>query len=200
MALLPGPVERLAEEFARFPGIGPKTAQRMAFQACRWPEPALQALSGTIRLMAEAIGNCPICFFISDRGELCSICRQQGRQEELICVVEDPSDVLAIERTGEFRGLYHVLGAALSPLDGIGPSEIHADELVARVSGGTVEEVILATDSDVEGEATAGYLVRRLEGTPPKVTRLAHGLPVGGELAYADDRTVARAFSGRQLL
>ncbi len=200
MALLPGPVERLAEEFARFPGIGPKTAQRMAFQACRWPEPALQALSGTIRLMAEAIGNCPICFFISERGELCSICRQQGRQEELICVVEDPSDVLAIERTGEFRGLYHVLGAALSPLDGIGPSEIHADELVARVSGGTVEEVILATDSDVEGEATAGYLVRRLEGTPPKVTRLAHGLPVGGELAYADDRTVARAFSGRQLL
>lgn len=200
MALLPGPVERLAEEFARFPGIGPKTAQRMAFQACRWPEPALQALSGTIRLMAEAIGNCPICFFISERGELCSICRQQGRQEELICVVEDPSDVLAIERTGEFRGLYHVLGAALSPLDGIGPSEIHADELVARVSGGTVEEVILATDSDVEGEATAGYLVRRLEGTPPKVTRLAHGLPVGGELAYADDRTVARAFSGRQRL
>ncbi|HVD03393.1 MAG TPA: recombination mediator RecR [Candidatus Dormibacteraeota bacterium] len=200
MALLPGPVERLAEEFARFPGIGPKTAQRMAFQACHWPEPALQGLAGTIRLVAEAVGSCPVCFFLSERGELCAICRQAGRQEALICVVEDPSDVLAIERTGEFRGLYHVLGAALSPLDGIGPSEIHADELVARVIGGKVEEVILATDSDVEGEATAGYLVRRLDGTPPRVTRLAHGLPVGGELAYADERTVARAFSGRQLL
>lgn len=133
-------------------------------------------------------------------GELCAICRQPGRERSLICVVEDPSDVLAIERTGEFRGLYHVLGAALSPLDGIGPRDIHADELVARVAEGGVEEVILATDSDVEGEATSSYLQRRLEGTGTRVTRLAHGLPVGGELAYADDRTVARAFSGRQQL
>jgi recombination protein RecR len=198
VGLLPGPVERLAEEFARFPGIGPKTAQRLAFQASRWPEPSLLAMARTISALAEEVGYCPVCFFLSERGELCTICRQPGREEATICVVEDPSDVLAIERTGEFRGVYHVLGASLSPLDGIGPSEIHADELVARVAGGAVKEVILATDSDVEGEATAGYLVRRLEGTPPKVTRLAHGLPVGGELAYADERTVARAFSGRQ--
>ncbi len=198
MGLLPDPVERLAEEFARFPGIGPKTAERLAFQAARWPEPALLAMAETIGALAREVGQCPVCFFLSERGELCTICRQPGREDKTICVVEDPKDVLAIERTGEFRGVYHVLGASLSPLDGIGPAEIHADELVARVVGGAVQEVILATDSDVEGEATAGYLIRRLEGTPPRVTRLAHGLPVGGELAYADERTVARAFSGRQ--
>ena len=200
MGLLPLPVERLAEEFARFPGIGPKTAQRLAFHACRLPEPALLGLAATIRSMAESVGSCAVCFFLSEKDELCAVCRQPGRERSLICVVEDPSDVLAIERTGEFHGLYHVLGAALSPLDGIGPRDIHADELVARVEQGGVEEVILATDSDVEGEATSSYLLRRLEGTAAKVTRLAHGLPVGGELAYADERTVARAFSGRQRL
>jgi recombination protein RecR len=200
MGLLPEAVERLAEEFSRFPSIGPKTAQRLAFQACRWPSTELLAMAATIGAMAQEVGNCPICFFLSERGELCSICRQSNRDEGLICVVEDPKDVLAIERTGEFRGVYHVLGAALSPLDGIGPSDIHADELVERVRSGQVREVILATDSDVEGEATAGYLVRRLQGQRPQITRLAHGLPVGGELAYADERTVARAFSGRQAL
>lgn len=200
MGLLPTPVERLAAEFSRFPGIGPKTAQRLAFHACRLPEPALLGIATTISAMAESVGLCSVCFFLSEKGELCTICRQARRARSLICVVEDPSDVLAIERTGEFRGLYHVLGAALSPLDGIGPRDIHADELVARVAEGGVEEVILATDSDVEGEATSSYLQRRLEGMGTRVTRLAHGLPVGGELAYADERTVARAFSGRQLL
>jgi recombination protein RecR len=150
--------------------------------------------------MAESVGNCPDCFFLSEKEELCAICRQPGRAAALLCVVEEPGDVLAIERTGEFRGLYHVLGAALSPLDGVGPRDIHADELVSRVSAGGVEEVIIATDSDVEGEATASYLLRRLAVTGTRVTRLAHGLPVGGELAYADERTVARAFSGRQQL
>jgi recombination protein RecR len=194
-------VERLAEEFARFPGIGPKTAQRMAFYAAsRVPGPALLGMAAAIEAMAQSVGSCPDCFFLSEKGELCAICRQSGRAAGVLCVVEEPSDVLAIERTGEFRGLYHVLGAALSPLDGVGPRDIHADELVARVSANMVEEVILATDSDVEGEATASYLLRRLAATGTRVTRLAHGLPVGGELAYADERTVARAFSGRQQL
>lgn len=191
-------MEKLAGEFARFPGIGPKTAQRLAFHACRMPEPVLLGMAATMTALADSVGSCQVCFFLTERDQLCSVCGQPGRDASLICVVEDPSDVLAIERTGEYRGLYHVLGAALSPLDGIGPQDIHADELVSRVEGGGVTEVILATDSDVEGEATSSYLQRRLEGTPARVTRLAHGLPVGGELAYADERTVARAFAGRQ--
>jgi recombination protein RecR len=198
--LLPPPVERLAEEFARFPGIGSKTAQRLAFHAVRIAPAHGLALSGAVADVARDVATCPRCFFLSLRGELCAICGQPGRDQTLLCIVEDPSDVLAIERSGEYRGLYHVLGAALSPLDGVGPGEIHADELIARVKEGGTAEVILATDSDVEGEATAGYLHRRLEASGVKVTRLAHGLPVGGELAYADERTVARAFSGRQEL
>lgn len=201
MGLLPAPVEKLADEFARFPGIGPKTAQRMAFHAAsRVPPAVLEVLASAIIGTASTVTACPDCFFLSEGGQPCAVCRQSTRQRELICVVEEPGDVLAIERTGEYRGLYHVLGAALSPLDGIGPNEIHCRELLTRAGGGEVLEVILATDSDLEGEATAGYLQRRLEGTGVRVSRLAHGLPVGGELAYADERTVARAFSGRQPL
>jgi recombination protein RecR len=196
--LLPPPVERLAEEFARFPGIGSKTAQRLAFHAVRMAPAHGLALSGAIADVVQEVATCPRCFFLSLRGELCAVCGQPGRDQTVLCVVEDTSDVLAIERSGEYRGLYHVLGAALSPLDGVGPGEIHADELLARVREGGIIEVILATDSDIEGEATASYLHRRLEASGIKVTRLAHGLPVGGELAYADERTVARAFSGRQ--
>jgi recombination protein RecR len=198
--LLPPPVERLAEEFARFPGIGSKTAQRLAFHAVRMAPAHGLALSGAIADVVQEVATCPRCFFLSLRGELCAVCGQPGRDQTVLCVVEDTSDVLAIERSGEYRGLYHVLGAALSPLDGVGPGEIHADELLARVREGGIIEVILATDSDIEGEATASYLHRRLEASGVKVTRLAHGLPVGGELAYADERTVARAFSGRQEL
>lgn len=200
MGLLPPPVQRLADEFARFPGIGSKTAQRLAFHAVRIAPAHGLALSQAVAEVAQEVATCPRCFFLSLRGELCAICAQPSRDQSLLCIVEDPSDVLAIERSGEYRGLYHVLGAALSPLDGVGPGEIHADELLARIGEGGVLEVILATDSDVEGEATAGYLHRRLEPTGIRVTRLAHGLPVGGELAYADERTVARAFSGRQQL
>ena len=200
MGLLPPPVERLAEEFSRFPGIGSKTAQRLAFHAVRMAPAHGLALSGAISDVVQEVASCPRCFFLSLRGELCAICGQSSRDQSLLCIVEDPSDVLAIERSGEYRGLYHVLGAALSPLDGVGPGEIHADELLARVRAGGVSEVILATDSDIEGEATASYLHRRLEPSGVKVTRLAHGLPVGGELANADERTVARAFSGRQQL
>ncbi|MGC1184758.1 MAG: recombination mediator RecR [Candidatus Dormiibacterota bacterium] len=200
MGLLPPPVERLAEEFARFPGIGSKTAQRLAFYAVRMAPAHGLALSGAVADVVSDVATCPRCFFLSLRGELCAVCGQPGRDQTVLCVVEDASDVLAIERSGEYRGLYHVLGAALSPLDGVGPDEIHADELLSRVAGGGISEVILATDSDIEGEATSSYLHRRLEASGVKVTRLAHGLPVGGELAYADERTVARAFSGRQQL
>ncbi|HEY6537969.1 MAG TPA: recombination mediator RecR [Candidatus Dormibacteraeota bacterium] len=200
MGLLPPPLERLAEEFARFPGIGSKTAQRLAFHAVRMAPAHGLALAAAMTDVIESVATCPRCFFLSRRGELCSVCSQPGRDQSLLCIVEDATDVLAIERSGEYRGLYHVLGAALSPLDGVGPGEIHADELLARVADGVVTEVILATDSDVEGEATAGYLHRRLTASGVRVTRLAHGLPVGGELAYADERTVARAFSGRQQL
>ncbi|HVC23667.1 MAG TPA: recombination mediator RecR [Candidatus Dormibacteraeota bacterium] len=200
MGLLPPPVERLAEEFARFPGIGSKTAQRLAFHAVRMAPAHGLALSRAVADVVSDVATCPRCFFLSLRGELCAVCGQPGRDQTVLCVVEDPSDVLAIERSGEYRGLYHVLGAALSPLDGVGPDEIHADELLSRVAGGAIGEVILATDSDIEGEATSSYLHRRLEASGVKVTRLAHGLPVGGELAYADERTVARAFSGRQQL
>jgi recombination protein RecR len=189
VGLLPPPVERLAEEFARFPGIGSKTAQRLAFHAVRMEPAHGLALSAAVVDVVQEVASCPRCFFLSLRGELCAICGQPGRDQTLLCIVEDPSDVLAIERSAEYRGLYHVLGAALSPLDGVGPGEIHADELLDRVTEGGFTEVILATDSDVEGEASG-----------VKVTRLAHGLPVGGELAYADERTVARAFSGRQQL
>ncbi|MGH7609387.1 MAG: recombination mediator RecR [Candidatus Dormibacteria bacterium] len=200
MGLLPSAIDRLAEEFARFPGIGSKTAQRLAFHAVRLAPGQGLALSRAVAEVAEEVGPCPQCFFLAERGRPCAVCTQPGRDQSLICIVEEPSDVLAIERSAEYHGLYHVLGRALSPLDGVGPGEIHADELLARIGRGGVQEVILATDSDVEGEATASYLQRRLEGSGVRVSRLAHGLPVGGELAYADERTVARAFSGRQAL
>ncbi len=200
MGLLPTPVERLAEALARFPGIGSKTAQRLAFHAVRMPAAQGLELSQAVAAVAQEVGPCPRCFFLSLRDQLCAICRQPGREQGVICVVEDPGDVLAIERSGEYRGLYHVLGGALSPLEGVGPAEIHAEELRRRVGEEEVGEVILATDSDLEGEATAGYLHQLLQGTGVRVTRLAHGLPVGGELSYADERTVARAFSGRQQL
>ncbi|MGH7639964.1 MAG: recombination mediator RecR [Candidatus Dormibacteria bacterium] len=198
MGLLPPPLERLAEEFSRFPGIGSKTAQRLAFHTVRLAPAQAQALAGAVREVAETVAPCPTCYFLAAKGELCSVCSQTGRDRSLICVVEEVGDVLAIERSGEYRGLYHVLGAALSPLDGVGPQDIHAEELLRRLGPGEVVEVILATDSDVEGEATASYLARRLEAAGVTVTRLAHGLPVGGELAYADERTLARAFAGRQ--
>ncbi len=198
MGLLPPAIERLAEELARFPGIGSKTAQRLAFHAVRLGPVHGAALARAVSEVTDEVGTCSRCFFLSERGQLCSVCSQPAREQGVICIVEEPGDVLAIERSGEYHGLYHVLGGVLSPLEGVGPSEIHANELLARVAAGSVREVILATDSDVEGEATASYLQRRLEPTGVRVTRLAHGLPVGGELAYADERTVARAFSGRQ--
>jgi len=197
VSLLPPAVDRLAEELGRLPGIGPKTAQRLAFHAVRMPADRSRRLEAAVAAVRDEVGTCPECFFIAAPGELCAICRAPGRDPRVLCVVTDPSDVLAIERAGEYRGRYHVLGGTLSPIDGVGPEALHLHELVQRIPAQAVREVILATDSDVEGEATASYVIELLAPLSLELTRLAHGLPVGGELAYADERTVARAFSGR---
>ena len=199
MPLVPEAVERLAAEFGRLPGIGPKTAQRLTFFCLRAPADVPDRLASALNGLHEAVRPCTRCFFIAD-GELCAVCSDARRDPSLLCVVEEPLDVLAIERSGEFHGLYHVLGGALSPMDGIGPAELRIRELEARVSGGEIREVVIATDPDVEGEATAYYLGERLSGDGLTVSRLAHGLPAGADLEYADELTVARAFTGRRAL
>src|SRR5438445_4073661 len=199
MPLVPEAVERLAAEFGRLPGIGPKTAQRLTFFGLRAPAEVAGRLAGALTDLHAAVRPCEQCFFIAG-ARLCAVCSDPRRDPALLCVVEDPLDVLAIERSGEFHGLYHVLGGALSPMDGVGPDELHVAELEARVSGGEVREVVIATDPDVEGEATAYYLGERLSGDGLTVSRLAHGLPAGADLEYADELTVARAFTGRRAL
>ncbi len=197
MPLLPEPLDRLAAEFARLPGVGPKTAQRFALQVVGWSVDASRGLERALADVRDGVGRCPTCGFIAPTGELCAVCRQSGRDTGLVCVVAGPTDVLAIERSGGYRGLYHVLGGTLSPIDGVGPEALNLDRLEARVRESGVREVIVATDADVEGEATAAYLAERLQPTGVSLTRPAHGLPVGGELAYADERTVAQALTGR---
>ena len=199
MTLVPEAVERLAAEFGRLPGIGPKTAQRLTFFCLRAPEDVSTRLSEALGGLHSSVRACARCFFIAD-GELCAICRDPRRDQSVLCVVEEPLDVLAVERSGEFSGVYHVLGAALSPMDGIGPSELRISELEARVANGDVKEVVIATDPDVEGEATAYYLGERLGAMGVVVSRLAHGLPAGADLEYADELTMARAFTGRRAL
>ncbi len=197
MALIPEPVERLAGELARLPGIGPKTAQRLAFHCLRTDPDRVQQLGEALLTLRSAVGVCSRCFFIAD-SDLCAICRSANRDPSIICVVEEALDVLAVERSGEFRGLYHVLGGALSPIEGVGPAQLRIAELEARVAEGGIVEVVVATDPDVEGEATAHYLAERLTGV--RLTRLAHGLPAGADLQYADELTVARALVGRRSL
>jgi recombination protein RecR len=199
MPLVPEAVERLAAEFGRLPGIGPKTAQRLTFFCLRAPADVPDRLASALSGLHTAVRPCTRCFFIAE-GELCAVCSDARRDASLLCVVEEPLDVLAVERSGEFHGLYHVLGGALSPMDGIGPDELRIRELEARVSSGDVREVVIATDPDVEGEATAYYLGERLAGNGLTVSRLAHGLPAGADLEYADELTVARAFTGRRAL
>ena len=203
-ATLIEPVARLIESFARLPGIGPKTAQRLTFHLLRAPETEARTLAAALIAVREQVVFCDVCFNISDR-PVCSICSDSGRDTRRLCVVEEPLDVLAIERTGEFRGRYHVLHGAISPIDGIGPDRLKVRELLARVDeavaeGRRVEEVILATNPTLEGEATAMYLGERLEGRVGSVTRIARGLPVGGDLEYADDVTLIRALQGRRAL
>ena len=198
------PVARLIEAFARLPGIGPKTAQRLTFHLLRAPDAEARALARALIAVRDEVVFCDRCFNISD-APLCPICRDPGRDIVRLCVVEEPLDVLAIERTGEFRGLYHVLHGAISPIDGIGPDRLKIRELLERVDeaaaeGNRVEEVIVATNPTLEGEATAMYLGERLEGRVGSVTRIARGLPVGGDLEYADDVTLIRSFQGRRAL
>jgi recombination protein RecR len=198
------PVARLIESFARLPGIGPKTAQRLTYHLLRAPDAEARALARALIAVRDEVVFCERCFNISD-APLCPICRDPGRDDGRLCVVEEPLDVLAIERTGEFRGRYHVLHGAISPIDGIGPDRLRIRELLARVDaaagdGTPVEEVILATNPTLEGEATAMYLNERLEGRVGSVTRIARGLPVGGDLEYADDVTLIRALQGRRAL
>ena len=189
-------VENLITQLSRLPGIGQRTAQRLTFHLLRVSPDEANALAAAIIEVKERIGFCERCFNLAE-GPLCSICADARRDPSLICVVEDPSDVVALERTHEYRGLYHVLGGALSPIDGIDPEHLRIAELVERVRSGEVGEVLLATNPTMTGEATAAFIADRLRGVT-RVTRLASGLPVGGDLEYADEVTLGRALAGRR--
>jgi recombination protein RecR len=198
------PVARLIEALARLPGIGPKTAQRLTYHLLRAPEGEARSLAAALVAVRDEVVFCDRCFNISD-APLCPICRDPARDASRLCIVEEPLDVLAIERTGAFRGGYHVLHGAISPIDGIGPERLRIRELFARVdaardAGEQLDEVVLATNPTLEGEATAMYLAERLEASVGRVTRIARGLPVGGDLEYADEVTLIRAFQGRREL
>jgi recombination protein RecR len=189
-------VDNLIVQLARLPGVGRRTAQRLAFHLLKASDADALALADAIREVKERIGFCTECGNLAEE-PLCSICSDARRDRSLICVVEDPSDLVALERTHEYRGVYHVLGGALSPIDGVDPEHLRIAELVARVEAGSVAEVLLATNPTMTGEATAAYLADRLRGVT-RVTRLASGLPVGGDLEYADEVTLGRALAGRR--
>ena len=201
--LLIEPVAKLIEAFNRLPGVGPKTAQRLTYHLLRAPDAEARALASALVAVREEVVFCERCFNISD-APLCPICRDSGRDQARICVVEEPLDVLAIERTGEFRGVYHVLNGAISPIDGVGPDRLKIRELLDRVDEAAAAtpfiEVILATNPTLEGEATAMYLDERLAGKVGSVTRIARGIPVGGDLEYADEVTLIRALQGRRAI
>ncbi|MFZ0531311.1 MAG: recombination mediator RecR [Propionicimonas sp.] len=194
-----GPIQDLIDELGRLPGIGPKGAQRIAFHILQTDKADVERLAATLREVTEKVRFCEVCFNIS-ADDRCRVCRDPRRDRTSICVVEESKDVMAIERTHEFRGLYHVLGGAISPIDNVGPADLHIRELFTRLQDDTITEVILATDPNLEGEATATYIARLLAGTGVTVTRLASGLPVGGDLEYADEVTLGRAFQGRRRL
>ncbi|MBD7956288.1 recombination protein RecR [Microbacterium sp. Sa4CUA7] len=192
-----GIVQDLIDEFGRLPGIGPKSAQRITFHILQTPNFDVARLASLLSDIRERVRFCEICGNVSEQ-DRCGICRDPRRDATFICVVEDAKDVAAIERTREFRGLYHVLGGAISPIAGVGPDDLRITQLMQRLADGTVQEVILATNPNLEGEATATYLSRLLRTLEISVTRLASGLPVGGDLEYADEVTLGRAFEGRR--
>ncbi len=192
-----GALGDLIDELGQLPGIGPKSAQRLAFHLLAAEKIEVERLTSALHRVKEQVRFCDVCGNVSE-SERCGICRDQRRSEELICVVEEPKDVLAVERTGEFRGRYHVLGGAINPLEGIGPDDLRIRSLMTRLQSGETKEIILATDPNTEGEATATYLAMLVKPMGFKVTRLASGLPVGGDLEYADEVTLGRAFSGRR--
>ncbi len=195
----PAPVERLISELGKLPGIGRRTAQRLAFHLLRQSDEDVLPLADAIREVKQQIGLCETCFNLAERGRLCEICSDQRRSTSIVCVVEEPQDVVPIERTGEFRGRYHVLGGALSPIDGIDPEDLKIDELVRRVGEPEIEEVLIATNPTTTGEATAHHLAELLRGRVT-LTRLASGLPVGADLEHADEVTIGRALAGRRTL
>lgn len=198
-----GPVQRLIDELARLPGVGPKSAQRVAFYILKIPTPEATRLSEAIVEVKEKVRLCRVCFNVSDE-EVCEFCRDGRRDRSIICVVQEPPDIVAIERTREYKGLYHVLQGAISPIEGIGPEDLRIAELLGRLQvtdpDDAVSEVIVATNPNIEGEATAMYLARLIGPSGMVVTRLASGLPVGGDLEYADEVTLGRALEGRRAI
>ncbi len=199
MAAYAEPVQQLIDEMSRLPGIGPKSAQRIAFHLLKVPREEALRLARAVNEAIERITMCRTCFNVSE-GDVCVVCSDSGRDRTVVCVVEDPKDLVAIERTGEFRGTYHVLQGVISPIDGIGPDQVRARELLARLEPEGIAEVIVATNPNLEGEATAMYLARLLRPLGVVVTRIASGLPVGGDLEYADELTLGRALVGRREL
>nr|WP_232483571.1 recombination mediator RecR [Brevibacterium yomogidense] len=195
--LYEGALQDLVEEFGRLPGIGPKSAQRMAFYILQSDSVDVDALADALKEVKRRVRFCDICGNVAE-DEKCVICKDERRDQTMICVVEEPKDVVAVERTREFRGLYHVLGGSIDPMSGIGPDDLRIKSLLPRLQSGAVTEVVIATDPNLEGEATATYLIRLLSSLGITVSRLASGLPVGGDLEYADEVTLGRAFEGRR--
>lgn len=196
MRAYPRSLTRLIGEFEKLPGVGPKTAQRLALHVLHASETDAVALAEAVREVKASIHNCPVCFSYTD-ADVCPLCADESRDDGLLCVVGDPRDLLAMERASGFRGRYHVLGGLISPMDGVGPESLRIPELVARVERGAIREVILATNPTVEGDATAMHIAGLLKPLGVRTTRIALGLPVGGDLDYADDVTIARAVEGR---
>ncbi len=197
MRYFPVALERLTEQFAKLPGIGGKTAQRLAFHLLTMPEDEAQEFADAIVQAKKTVHLCPVCRNLTDK-DICPICDDEGRDRGVICVVADPKDVIAMERAREFSGVYHVLHGVISPLNHVGPDDICIKELLARVAQGDVREIIMATNPDTEGEATAMYISRLLRPMEVRVTRLAYGIPVGSQLEYADEVTLLRALQGRR--
>ncbi len=193
----PEPIEKLIEAFSKLPGIGPKTAQRLAFFVLSSPESYSEELGESVMGIKHKIKLCETCGNYTDQRE-CSVCRSQTRNQEIICVVENPKDVLALERTNEYKGLYHVLHGAISPIDGIGPEQLSIRALLKRLESGKVKEIIIATNSTIEGDTTALYLAKLITPLEIRVTRIAQGIPVGGDIDYADEITLSKAFLGRR--
>ena len=198
MHYFPPALEKLVEQFAKLPGVGVKSAQRLAFHVLSLPEEEAAQFAQAILDAKKSIHCCPVCQNLTEGDGPCSICASPRRDESTICVVADPKDVVAMERSREYQGTYHVLHGVISPMNHVGPDDLHIRDLVARVSSGQIEEVIMATNPDTEGEATAMYLSRLLKPFGPKITRLAYGIPVGSHLEYADDATLMRALEGRR--
>ncbi|MFC5997552.1 recombination mediator RecR [Quadrisphaera sp. GCM10027208] len=194
-----GVVQDLIDELGRLPGVGPKSAQRIAFYLLQADEADVRRLVSALTEVKARVRFCQVCGNVAEE-DLCRVCRDPRRDASVLCVVEEPKDVVAIERTREFRGRYHVLGGAISPIEGVGPDDLRIRELMTRLASGEVTEIIIATDPNLEGEATATYLARTLKPLGLRITRLASGLPVGGDLEYADEVTLGRAFEGRRLL